>query len=403
VRRTPTVHPCASYVLAAVLATVSLPLSGPVQARDTVHLATVDATATAAPSIVSPSATAAVTAAVTGTVISIATGTPGTATPAVTGTLPATGTVQATPSPRATATATATATFTARARATTPHPTPTPPPTATSRPTATPRPTPNLHPGYGSVPWARGEYYVWTITGRDIVNGTAYQLFTRSGHQWIDSSAYTLMEQRRYALLPSATIFTGRTAFDANTYKLRRYDGVGALRSDDPDTTGVSSVLRATLFGPHLDYTSYQSWRHPGRAGCTVARGRRAPENTMAYGMMADLLRTITPRATGPVGYTIFDPYSREPAVAASYLVLGRETLSTILGKIPTTHVRFREGSQASLDLWYATSPGHIVVKWGLPGRFGATLAHYEKSSDRTSPPVSPPAVALPKGSVACA
>lgn len=398
-RRTPIVHPCASYVLAAVLATVSLPLSGPVQARDTVHLATVDATATAAPSIVSLSATAAVTAAVTGTVISIATGTPGTATPAVTGTLPATGTVQATPSPRATATATATATFTARARATTP----TPPPTATSRPTATPRPTPNLHPGYGSVPWARGEYYVWTITGRDIVNGTAYQLFTRSGHQWIDSSAYTLMEQRRYALLPSATIFTGRTAFDANTYKLRRYDGVGALRSDDPDTTGVSSVLRATLFGPHLDYTSYQSWRHPGRAGCTVVRGRRAPENTMAYGMMADLLRTITPRATGPVGYTIFDPYSREPAVAASYLVLGRETLSTILGKIPTTHVRFREGSQASLDLWYATSLGHIVVKWGLPGRFGATLAHYEKSSDRTSPPVSPPAVALPKGSVACA
>jgi len=421
VRRTPMID---FRVLAAAVALAVLPLAGyapthvsaqiVAAAAPTVGVAypvttpsapvsTGTTPATTPPGGASPAASGTATAtAITGT---IAVGTPVTTTLVVTGTPPATGTAtvtaRATPSPRVTA-ATRTATAATRT-ATAATRTATPRPTATARSVVTPRATPNPHPGFGDAPWAPGEYYVWTIAGRDIVSGTAYQLFTRSGHQWIDSSAYTLVEQRRYALLPSVTTFTGRTAFDTNTYKLRRYDAVGALRSDDPDTTPVGSVLRATLFGPHLDYTSYQTWSRPGHAGCTIAKGRRAPETTTAYGMMADLLRTITPRATGPATYTVFDPYSREPAAPASYLVLGHDTLSTILGKVATVHVRFREGSQAPLDIWYATTPGHVVVKWGVPGRFGATLARYEKSSARVALPVSPPTVALPTGSAACA
>ena len=324
----------------------------------------------------------------------------GTARAAIAGTaiVSATATVTTTPVVTGTPTLTATAATVA------------PPPTraATPRPTAAPRATPNPHPGFGAVPWAQGEYYEWAIAGRDITRGTAYQLFTRSGHQWIDTSAYTLTQQQRYALLPSVTTFASRTAFDTNTYLLRRYDAVGLRQSNDPDAVPAGSGLRATLFGPHLDYTSYQSWEPASptsgfpRQGCTVAKGLLAPPKTAAYGMMQDLLRTIAPDATGPVSYTVIDPYGARPTATASYRILGHETLATILGKVATVHVRFLEGAQPALDVWYTTGPGRLVVKWGVPGAFGATLSHYEKSSARTALSVSPPKVTLPAKSLAC-
>jgi len=326
----------------------------------------------------------------------------GTARAAITGTAVVSATAPVTTTPVVTATPTITATATPTpTRTATPRPTR----TATPRPTVAPRATPNPHPGFGAVPWAQGEYYEWNIAGRDITRGTAYQLFTRSGHQWIDTSAYTMTQQQRYALLPSITTFASRTAFDTNTYLLRRYDAVGLRQSNDPDAVPAGSVLRATLFGPHLDYTSYQSWgplSGSPRQGCTVAKGLLAPARTAAYGMMQDLLRTIAPDATGPVTYTVIDPYGKRPTATASYRILGHETLTTILGKAATVHVRFLEGAQAPLDVWYTTGRGHIVVKWGVPGAFGATLSHYEQSSARTALSVAPPKVTLPAKNLAC-
>jgi len=330
------------------------------------------------------------------TIVGGATPTPdivGTARAAITGTAVVSATAAVT-TPVVTATPTITATAS-----------PTPTRTATPRATVAARATPNPHPGFGSVPWAQGEYYEWTIAGRDITRGTAYQLFTRSGHQWIDTSAYTLTQQQRYALLPSVTTFASRTAFDTNTYALRRYDAVGLRQSNDPDAVPAGSVLRATLFGPHLDYTSYQSWGPASgvpRQGCTVAKGLLAPSKTVAYGMMQDLLRTIAPDAMGPVTYTVLDPYGKRPAAAASYRILGHETLTTILGKVATVHMRFLEGAQPALDVWYTTGRGRLVVKWGVPGSFGATLSHYEKSGARTALSVLPPKVTLPAKSLAC-
>lgn len=318
----------------------------------------------------------------------------GTARAAITGTAVVSATAPVTTTPVVTATPTITATAS-----------PTPTRTATPRPTVAPRATPNPHPGFGAVPWAQGEYYEWKIAGRDITRGTAYQLFTRSGHQWIDTSAYTMTQQQRYALLPSMTTFASRTAFDTNTYLLRRYDAVGLRQSNDPDAVPAGSVLRATLFGPHLDYTSYQSWGPASgvpRQGCTVAKGLLAPPRTAAYGMMQDLLRTIAPDATRPVTYTVIDPYGKRPMATASYRILGHETLTTILGKAATVHVRFLEGAQAPLDVWYTTGQGRIVVKWGVPGAFGATLSHYEQSSARTALSVAPPKVTLPAKNLAC-
>ena len=332
------------------------------------------------------------------TIVSGVTPPPGlvaTARATITGTAVVSATATITTTPVVTATPTITATAAPRL---------TPTRTATPHPTA-PRATPNPHPGFGAVPWARGEYYEWTIAGRDITRGTAYQLFTRSGHQWIDTSAYSMTQQQRYALLPSITTFASRTAFDTNTYLLRRYDAVGLRQSNDPDAVPASSVLRATLFGPHLDYTSYQSWGPVSgvpRQGCTVAKGLLAPPKTAAYGMMQDLLRTIAPDATAPVTYTVLDPYGKRPTATASYRILGHETLATILGKVATVHVRFLEGAQAPLDVWYTTGQGRIVVKWGEPGAFGATLSRYQQSSARTALSIASPKVTLLAKNLAC-
>jgi len=375
-----------SCALTAVVAMAALPLHS-------YHSAHAAGAVTPAPTPPAPTAT---------TIVGGATPTPdivGTARAAITGTavVSATGTVT---TPTITATASP-----APMRAATSRPTVAARATVTTRATVTARATPNPHPGFGAVPWAQGEYYEWTIAGRDITRGTAYQLFTRSSHQWIDTSAYTLTQQQRYALLPSVTTFASRTAFDTNTYALRRYDAVGLRQSNDPDAVPAGSVLRATLFGSHLDYTSYQSWGPASgvpRQGCTVAKGLLTPAKTVAYGMMQDLLRTIAPDATGPVTYTVLDPYGKRPTAAASYRILGHETLATILGKVATVHVRFIEGAQAPLDVWYTTGRGRLVVKWGVPGSFGATLSHYQKSSARTALSVLPPKVTLPAKSLAC-
>lgn len=295
-----------------------------------------------------------------------------------------------------TATPTITPTIMATVTVTAPVGTPTRGPftTPTRTPITTPLPaptaTPNPHPGFGPVLWANGEYSVWSIAGRNL-RGTAWQLLTRSGHEWIDLSA---TRESAYGL-PST--FTSRLAFDANTYLPRRYDGV----EDAP-----ASALRATLFGPNLAYSLYASWR---RAGCVVAR-RAVPPKTMVVGLMPDLLRTASllgPRAAPgllkqPGRYLLFDPYGKRLLTTATYTVLHHETLATILGRVATLHVRFHEGAQPPLDLWYTTTPAHIVVKWGLPGVFGATLTHYEASSARLTLPVAPLTLKLPAREAAC-
>ena len=290
--------------------------------------------------------------------------------------------------PTLTTTITATPSFSATVTATAPVATPTRTPLTTPLPS--PTATPNTHPGFGGIPWANGEYSVWSIAGR-AVHGTAWQLLAHSGHEWIDLSA------TREIAYGTPSTFTSRLAFDANTYLLRRYDGV----EDAP-----ASALRATLFGPNLAYTLYASWRH---AGCVVAR-RAVPPKTLIVGLMPDLLRAaplLAPRAAPsllkqPGRYLLFDPYGKRLLTTATYTVLRHETLSTILGRVSTLHVRFREGSQPALDLWYTTTPGHIVVKWGLPGIFGATLSHYEPSSARLTLPVTPLRLKLPAREAAC-
>lgn len=257
-------------------------------------------------------------------------------------------------------------------------------------PLPSPTVTPNPHAGFGPVPWANGEYSVWSLSGRNV-RGTAWQLLTHSGHQWIDLSA---TRETAYGRLST---FTSRLAFDANTYLLRRYDGV----QDAP-----ASVLRATLFGPKLAYTSYTSW---ARAGCAAAR-RAVPPKTLISGLMPDLLRAapLLGQQTAPAllkqpgMYLLFDPYGKRPLTTATYTVLRHETLSTILGRVATLRVRFREGSQPALDLWYTTTPAHIVVKWGMPDIFGATLTHYEPASARLTLPVAPLILKLPARDAAC-
>lgn len=297
------------------------------------------------------------------------TATAGTATPVT-----ATVTVTATPSVTAsvgTATPSVTPAITATA---TPSATPSPSPTST--------PTPNPHPGFGRLPWAGGEYAVWTVSGPHI-RGTAWQLLTQSGHQWIDQSA---QRERFYGTL---TTFTSRLAFDAGTYRLRRYDGV----QDTP-----RSVLHATLFGTHLDYSSYLAWK---KGACVVVK-KSAPTGTAAYGMMADLLRATPLRPKQSGFYPLFDPYGARLTVVASYSVVGRETLKTILGKQQAIRVRFLEGAQPPLDVWYSTGGAHTVLQFAQSGVFTATLSHVEAHSTRTSLPIAPVKVTLTGKSAPC-
>lgn len=271
--------------------------------------------------------------------------------------------------------------------ATVPATTPTPLATRTPRPLTTPLPTPTLspgllHPGFGAVPWANGEYSVWTLSGR-YVHGTAWQLLTRSGHQWIDFSA------TRETAYGQASTFTSRLAFDVNTYLLRRYDGV----EDAP-----ASALRATLFGPALNYTSYKAW---GQARCVVSRAT-VPPTTAAFGLLPDLLRATPLRGKQSGAYPLFDPYGRSLVTTGRYTTLHHDVLSTILGRVNTLRVEFHEGSQPTLDVWYATTPAHTVVKWGMPGIFGATLTHYEAQSTRTALPIPPVTLKLPARDAAC-
>jgi len=297
---------------------------------------------------------------------------------------------------RATATRTPTSTATPRPRPTptqratptprpTPRPRPTPTATATPRPTATP--APHLHPGYGAVPWSAGEYYVWQVNGRNV-QGTAWQLFTRAGHQWADNSA--LQETTSDNGVTSTSTFVSRLAFDVNTYLLRRYDAL----EDAP-----ASILHATLFGPHLDYTSYQSW---ASVGCTAVH-RLVPIRSMASGMMADLLRTTQLLAPQRSTYGVINPYGTVTVAPAYYVVVGRERLPTVLGNVPTVHVRLVEIPSPPLDVWYTDNRAHIVVKFGTRGVYGAVLQHYEPRSARTSLPVAPPRPSLAHQYAGCA
>lgn len=281
-----------------------------------------------------------------------------------------------------TATVTATASITAPVGTATATPTVTPTATITPTPTATATPTVNPHPGYGRVPWASGEYEVWTIAGPHV-HGTAWQLLTQSGRQWIDQSA---LHERLNGTL---TTFTSRLAFDANTYRLRRYDGI----EDVP-----ASVLHATLLGTRLDYSSYLAWKS---GGCAVVK-KAAPANTLAYGMMADLVRATPLRGKQSGFYPLFDPYGTRLTVVASYSIVGRETLKTILGKQSAVHVRFYEGTQPPLDVWYGTSGGRLALQFGTHGVFTATLTHVEARSKRSSLPVPAIKLALKGKSAAC-
>jgi hypothetical protein len=282
----------------------------------------------------------------------------------------------------ATSTITATPSITVPVGTATVTPTITPTATATPSPTPSPTPTVNPHPGFGRVPWANGEYYVWRISGSHV-HGTAWQLITLSGHQWIDQSAQS---ERLYG---APTTFTSRLAFDVNTYRLRRYDGI---------ENAPTSVLHATLFGTHLDYTAYLPWK---QSRCLVVK-KSAPANTMAYGMMADLLRATPLRAKQSNFYPLFDPYGARLTVVASYSVVGRETLKTILGKQQAVHVRFLEGTQPPLDVWYGTSSPHLVLQYGQRGAFTATLTHVEMHSSRSALPVAPVKLVLKGKNAAC-
>ncbi len=282
----------------------------------------------------------------------------------------------------------------------TPRPTATfiPRATATARPIAPPRPKgPSPHPGFGETPWQNGEYSVWSIVG-GALHGTAYQLYTIAGHQWIDQSGLQQVQTTpplTYSLqVPkaTATLFSSRLAFDVNTYKLRRYDAI----EDAP-----ASALHATLFGPSLDYTSYQSW---APVGCSATH-TKVSVNTVASGMMQDLVRTTSLSGAQHAVYNTFDPYDGHPAVNAggTYTLVGREVLNTILGRVPTVMVHFLEGGSPPVDVWYTADAAHIVVKWGQRGVFGAVLTHYERSSTRTILPLARPRPSLGLKNAACA
>lgn len=287
--------------------------------------------------------------------------------------------VTATSTARATGTVTSTATVRATAKAG-------PTGTARTRPIATatprPRPTPNPHPGLGTVPWANGEYYVWTLSGPGL-QGTAWQLLTRVGHEWIDQSA--LRQSSRGA----TSTFSSRLAFDATTYRLHGYDGL----QDAP-----ASVLHAVLSGTHLDYTSYLSGHRPS---CTVASRVVAP-TTASYGLMADLVRTTTLRDGQGIAYALFDPYGTRPLTTASYRVIAHQPLSTVLGAVLAVRVRFQEGAQPPLDVWYSANAAHIVLRWSRPGLLTATLAQYVPTSTRLIVPVAPPSLHLAGRNAAC-
>lgn len=271
-------------------------------------------------------------------------------------------------------------------------------PRATPQPTATPKPKgPSLHPGFGDVPWKAGEYSVWSITGSNL-HGTAFQLYTIAGHQWIDASGLQQVQTTpalTYTLQPAhatSTLFSSRLAFDVNTYKLRRYDAI----QDAP-----ASVLHATLFGPSLDYTSYQSW---APVGCSATH-TKVSINTLASGMMQDLVRTTQLLGTQHGVYSTFDPYDGHPALNAvgTYAVLGHEVLNTILGRVATTQVHFAEGGSPPVDVWYTADAAHVVVKWGQRGVFGAVLTRYERSSTRATLPLPSPRLKLGGKNVPCA
>lgn len=279
-----------------------------------------------------------------------------------------------------TVTATRTPTTTPRATVTA---TRTPVATRTPLPTATPRRGPSQHPGFGDVPWKPGEFYAWTLNGHNI-GGTAWQLMTRSGDEWQDTSGLRQIDNGVFSS------YSSRTAFDATTYRLRGYDS----RQDKPAT-----VLHATLAGSQLDYTSYQSWGHKG---CSAFK-RTVPANAVVPGMMADLIRTTRILGRQRASYPVFDPYGPLYIGKGSYSVVGHETLSTVLGKIPTVRVRFVEPSQPPLDVWYSTSPQHIVLKWATPGVFQAVLTHYEGHSTRVTLPAPPVQVKLSGKNAACA
>lgn len=340
----------ALYAFAVVTTAGVTPLAGPRSALAVSQAATATLTAT----IVAPP--------IGGTVV--------TATPSVTATAPL---PSATLTPRATGTVTNTMTAT---------PTRTAVPTRTPTRTPIPTRTPNPHPGLGAAPWSAGEYYVWTLKGPHV-SGTAWQLITHQGHEWVDQSA---LQERAYGTL---TTFASRLSFDANSYRLRRYDGV----EDAP-----ASVLRVTLAGQRLSYTSYQGW---GRRGCTAA-GRIVPANTLAYGMMADLLRTTALRKGQGGPYAVFDPYGSRPIATASYVVTATQTLSTSIGRIAAVGVYFWEGAQPPLDIWYSAAGAHTVVQWSTPGVVTATLTHYEASSARKILPVAVPTVKLTGRDAAC-
>ncbi len=232
-----------------------------------------------------------------------------------------------------------------------------------------------------------GEYYVWQVNGRNV-QGTAWQLFTHAGHQWADNSA--LRETTSDNGVTSTRTFVSRLAFDVNTYLLRRYDAV----EDAP-----ASILHATLFGPHLDYTSYQSW---APTGCTAAH-RLVPVSAMASGMLEDLLRTTRLLAPQRSTYGVINPYGTPAIALAYYFVVGRERLPTVLGNVPTVHVRFVETPSPPLDVWYTDNTAHIVVKFGTRGVYGAVLQHYEPRSARVSLPVALPRPPLAHQYVGCA
>jgi hypothetical protein len=231
------------------------------------------------------------------------------------------------------------------------------------------------------------------------VTGTAWQLLTHSGHEWVDSSALTV---RSYDV---TSTFTSRLSFDANSYGLRRYDGV----QDVP-----ASVLRATLSGQRLASTLYDAW--DGK-GCRVG-AQAAPPGTMAYGQMADLMRASALRPGRSGSYPLFDPFGSRPLANATYAVSSSQSLPVTASGIPATTasrtastsaagvaaipVLFREGAQPPLVVWYEMAAPHAVLRWSIPGVLTAALAHYEAGSKRTALPVAVPVVRLSGTATAC-
>ncbi len=267
-----------------------------------------------------------------------------------------------------------------------------------ARATPTPSPTPNPHPGFGAVPWSTGEYHQWQVTGPNVT-GTAWQLLTHSGHEWVDFSA---LVERSYGV---TSTFTSRLSFDANSYRLRRYDGV----QDVP-----ASVLRATLSGQRLASTLYASW---SGKGCTTGT-RPAPPGTMAYGQMADVMRASVLRPGQSGSYLLFDPFGSRPLVRATYAISPSQTLAINRSAMPAAvasqtasastagvaaiPVLFREGAQPPLVVWYAVAAPHAVLQWTIPGVLTATLTHYEAGGTRTALPVAVPVIPLKGTEAAC-